>query len=40
MKLEEIKKAGKDKGSDVVEKLIYGLTDVKPEPSEKIITKT
>lgn len=39
MKLEEIKKAGTDKGTKVVEKLIHALVDVKPEPSAKIVTK-
>ncbi|KAL3469443.1 H+-ATPase G subunit-domain-containing protein [Aspergillus californicus] len=39
VKIEEIKKAGKDKGPQVVEKLINALVDVKPEPSAKIVTK-
>lgn len=39
MKLQEIQKAGKEKGSKVVDDLIHALTDVKPEPSEKIVTK-
>ncbi|KAI9368285.1 H+-ATPase G subunit-domain-containing protein [Aspergillus egyptiacus] len=37
VKTEEIKKAGKEKGPKVVDKLIQALVDVKPEPSEKII---
>ncbi|KAL4975923.1 H+-ATPase G subunit-domain-containing protein [Aspergillus desertorum] len=39
VKLEEIKKAGKEKGPKVVEKLIQALVDVKPKPSAKIVTK-
>ncbi|KAL3432489.1 H+-ATPase G subunit-domain-containing protein [Aspergillus tetrazonus] len=39
VKLEEIKKDGKEKGPKVVEKLIHALVDVKPEPSAKIVTK-
>ncbi|KAL4878286.1 H+-ATPase G subunit-domain-containing protein [Aspergillus karnatakaensis] len=38
-KIAEIKKAGKEKGPKVVEKLIHALTDVKPEPSAKIVVK-
>ncbi|KAL4869685.1 H+-ATPase G subunit-domain-containing protein [Aspergillus spectabilis] len=39
VKIEEIKKAGKEKGPKVVEKLIHALTDVKPKPSAKIVVK-
>ncbi|PKY00605.1 vacuolar ATP synthase subunit G [Aspergillus campestris IBT 28561] len=39
VKLQEIQDAGKNKGSKVVEDLIYALSDVKPEPSEKILVK-
>ncbi|PLB37683.1 uncharacterized protein BDW47DRAFT_106616 [Aspergillus candidus] len=39
VKLQEIQDAGKNKGNKVVEDLIHALSDVKPEPSEKIVVK-
>ncbi|KAF9886421.1 hypothetical protein FE257_011453 [Aspergillus nanangensis] len=39
VKLQDIKKAGQNKGPKVVEDLIHALADVNPEPSEKIVTK-
>ncbi|PLB49606.1 V-type ATPase [Aspergillus steynii IBT 23096] len=40
VKLQEIKDAGSNKGSKVVDDLIHATVDVKPEPSEKILVKT
>lgn len=37
-KLAEIKEAGDKQGDKVVEGLLYSLVNVKPEPSEKILT--
>lgn len=37
-KLAEIKEAGNKQGDKVVDGLIHALVDVKPEPSEKIVT--
>ncbi|PYI32821.1 vacuolar ATP synthase subunit G [Aspergillus indologenus CBS 114.80] len=39
VKLQEIKDAGSEKGSKVVDDLIHALIDVKPEASEKIVVK-
>ncbi|GKZ23740.1 hypothetical protein AbraIFM66951_009772 [Aspergillus brasiliensis] len=39
VKLQEIKVAGNERGQKVIETLIHALVDVKPEPSEKIVTK-
>ncbi|PYH42214.1 uncharacterized protein BP01DRAFT_359666 [Aspergillus saccharolyticus JOP 1030-1] len=39
VKLQEIKVAGNEKGSKVVDDLIHALIEVKPEASEKIVVK-